>query len=290
MQIFGIRPELAFDNSSFLYMVSDILATTVQYSSFLVYLKDLCSALEEAPTLDDKVVTLANTTTAISSAMGMVFLLDYPLICDDPKVTSPYKDTRAWTWMTCNEVGYFQTASGELRAKSIDIEYYESICQILFNKGLPDTDATNKEYGGLNPTGTKTIYVNGEFDPWSTLSIKENNTELQRYSYIIDNGHHCDDLSYEGESDSESLKLIRTTVINTLLEWLGENTNQEPQDDDDDSIGGKVAISILGALLGVAIIVIIVLAVKLYKSKSNTHVSNSNEDQSKDDEPTGDQV
>ena len=259
MQKFGIRPEINLDNTSFLYMVADMLATTVQYKSFLPYLESLCTAIDNSTlSKDERVDAVAASVKEISSAEGIQFLEDYPLICEDPSKTSKYKNTRAWTWMTCNEVGYFQTASGEFRSKLVNLDYWEGICQTLFQHGLPDTNTTNAVYGGRNPTGTKTVFVNGNYDPWSILGIEENNTDLERYAFVVDNGQHCDDLNSRSGSDSTSLKWTRYQVIDILYNWLNDNSEDE-KDDDYISILAAIIIACVSGALLISLIANIVL-------------------------------
>ena len=265
MQKFGIRPEIRLDNTSFLYMVADMLATTVQYKSFFSYLESLCSDLDNATlTKDDRITVLATSVTAISKAEGIALLEDYPLICEDPSVTSKYKNTRAWTWMTCNEVGYFQTASGEFRSKYVNLDYWEGVCQTLFQHGLPDTNKTNAEYGGRNATGTKTVFVNGNYDPWSILGIEENNTDLERYAFVVDNGQHCDDLNSRAATDSTSLKWTRAQVIDILYNWLTEEES-ESKDENYISVLAAIIIACVSAVLFISLIVNIVLSCKISK-------------------------
>ena len=267
-QKFGLKPELrGIDEASMLYMLADVLATPVQYRSYYVYLEEMCDALEDnVTTYDEKIDILSNTTNSILKAEGSQFLMDFPLICSGTSKTDTFKDTRAWTWMTCKEVGYFQTASGKLRSKNVNLSYWQYVCKSLFQlKDLPDTDATNKEYGGKNPTGTKTVFVNGNNDPWSMLGIEENQTSLNRTAYVVEEGHHCDDLRSPSDSDSLSLRWTRQKVISDIYNLLTKE-NEDNNNQGSVPAGAKAAIISLGILFGIALIVIGIL---IYKCNSH---------------------
>lgn len=87
---------------------------------------------------------------------------------------------RSWTYMTCTEFGYYQTCKEQsdcpfgrgMKQVEQDLE----LCEVAF--GIPkdqvpkNIDQTNDFYGGWDLKGVNRIFfVNGDADPWSTLSV-----------------------------------------------------------------------------------------------------------------------
>ena len=137
-------------------------------------------------------------------------------------LASPYANGRAWSYMTCNEVGWFQTA-GRLRPKKIDINYFEDICKNLFKLGLPDEAEKNRYFGGNNPQQTKVYFLNGGVDPWSTMSVKQQDEGLLRRSVVIENESHCADLYDFRDTDSQELHDAKQSVVDQMYFWLTES-------------------------------------------------------------------
>jgi serine protease 16 len=136
-------------------------------------------------------------------------------------------DSRAWTWQTCNEYGWFQTASGELRSSYLNLSYYVRVCNVLFNgTGLPNQAELARRFGGLNPRTSNIVFVNGAVDPWSTLSIEneENITEHRKWSVRIYSGSHCSELSVVPGEPEETTK--KREFVLDLIEGLLKNGTQ----------------------------------------------------------------
>lgn len=183
------------DHATLYYMVADTIATPVQYkrsSENLTYLCDLMNKLPEKATKTEYIDVLAKVTKEILQGESIwdSDLTQYT----DVSIDAPTKDGRAWTWMTCNQVGWFQTASGKLRSDSINLEYFDRVCRKLFNRGIPNDKLTNQRFGGKNARGTSTYFINGAVDPWSTMSITTEDRSINRLVKVIPNSYHCDDL------------------------------------------------------------------------------------------------
>ena len=214
MTQFGITNPENISDATFMYMLADVLATPIQYSQTYNELIDMCKHFNLSKTSEEKYKVMVKTLQQI--------LID----TDDTIYSSdPYSNDNtslAWTWMTCNQLGWFQTASGKLRPPVVNLDLFADVCSTLFNRSLPDTNEFNRRFGGKNSRGTSTVFTNGDIDPWSTLSVLDADIALDRYSYIIEGGHHCNDLSPINEtSDSQSLKNIRNNAINKMEFWLG---------------------------------------------------------------------
>ena len=89
--------------------------------------------------------------------------------------TVDYNDaSRAWTYQTCTEFGYFQTAPARapLRSPRINTDYYDAICKKAFGDTIHlDIDGTNDFYHARDSYATRVAFVNGMMDPWSRLGI-----------------------------------------------------------------------------------------------------------------------
>jgi len=89
---------------------------------------------------------------------------------------------RQWIWQSCQEFGFFQTATSKSDANLFhalgDILDYNrtgaEICKQaydLHNFVQPTTAWTNSFYGARAPGSTNVAYVTGNADPWNSLGI-----------------------------------------------------------------------------------------------------------------------
>ena len=214
MSDFGITNPSEVSDATFMYMLADVLATPIQYSDTYKDLVDMCENYKNTKTQDDKYNVMKNTISKILKDSGDT------IYSSDPYSKDP--TSLAWSWMTCNQVGWFQTSSGKLRSSLVNINYFRQVCTDLFNLTLPDDDEFNRRFGGRNSRATSTFFTNGEVDPWSTMSVNSSDNTIDRYSAIIEGGHHCNDLKAANpETDTESLKTVRENVITKMEFWLG---------------------------------------------------------------------
>lgn len=157
-----------------------------------------------------------------------------PDSCDDLLLTETSKDadpeyinSRSWLWMTCNEYGWYQTASGRFRSQMVNLNYSNYVCKNLFGVDLPNQDNLLRRYNRDSPKQTLTIFTNGQVDPWSRISIKKVDPSLQQHIYLIDGASHCSDLSTETKLDSSDLIQKRKKILQTLVDWQSGKCSQE---------------------------------------------------------------
>lgn len=135
----------------------------------------------------------------------------------------------AWIYQTCTEFSYFQTGSSDNQpfTKNIPIEFYYRMCTKLFgaefdedrvDRGVKDSNAL---YGGLKPNVTHVVFVNGDMDPWSKLSVLED-ISYDAPAKMISQASHCRDLFSDRESDPEELKDARAYIRYLIKNWIGE--------------------------------------------------------------------
>ncbi|CAD5235288.1 unnamed protein product [Bursaphelenchus xylophilus] len=117
--------------------------------------------------------------------------------------------TRGWTWMTCNQFGWFQHSSprGPF-LNSAPFGHSKRICRETFGPEFTEeriqqnVDRTLHVYGlPWNFNGTNTVMTHGSYDPWATLGSFVNSTERRIVSVMTKGSSHCADTFpyYSGE-------------------------------------------------------------------------------------------
>ncbi|KAK8889334.1 hypothetical protein M9Y10_034080 [Tritrichomonas musculus] len=223
------RSKTNFKNStdrvSCLSAIADLFAGMVQYDLNNDGINDYCGS--KITTLDEFINYFNNSVPNPDDSDS--------LLLNESSYYQPidYKNSRAWTWQTCNEFGWFQTAyhddSVRFRSKEINLSYYDRICRTLFDVGLPSVDDINLRYGLTSPKTTNVIYVNGLTDPWSQVSILDNQVDQtkQQFSFHIDGGSHCSDLrKYPNETKLGDLVNKRNEIIRIIMNWYYFNESE----------------------------------------------------------------
>jgi len=143
--------------------------------------------------------------------------------------TKEKNDLASFTYQYCSELGYYQTAPKppllSTRSQTITIDYYQGQCDFLFPgiTSSPTIKETNKKFGGFNGKFSRTIFVNGDIDPWTALTVSSEsaNPKVEKDTiFLVKGGSHVSDFAPPSPSDSESLKEARVFVFNTLVKWL----------------------------------------------------------------------
>lgn len=218
--------NMSTDRVSCLSAVADFYAGMVQYDLDQDSINQYCS--QKITTLEDFVKYFKDSNPDPDDSDV--------LLLNDPSYNKPinYKNSRSWTWQTCNEFGWFQTASKDdnkrFRSKEIDLNYYERVCKTLFNVPLPNVDDINLRYGLTFPNTTNVVYVNGMTDPWSKVSIDDNNVDRskQQYSFHIEQGSHCADLKEYNNEEKEYPDLVakKKEIITIFMNWFLFNESE----------------------------------------------------------------
>ena len=69
----------------------------------------------------------------------------------------------------------------------------------------------------------RTIYVNGEADPWHLLGILEQpNTDKENYVFVISSTPHCADIYAPADGDPPALTETRKAILNIIKNWLNQ--------------------------------------------------------------------
>lgn len=145
----------------------------------------------------------------------------------------------SWDYQTCTEFGFFQTC--ELNSTCmfvrglVDLEYMLSTCDQF---SIPRSDvekaivATNDFYGGLHPTdahgklGSCVMWINGEVDPWSELSVLSAPVPEQPVLYV-GGASHCAWIYKKDHIVQESVLRARVEIRNQTQIFLAQDCSEE---------------------------------------------------------------
>ncbi|GBB95124.1 hypothetical protein RclHR1_02480023 [Rhizophagus clarus] len=143
--------------------------------------------------------------------------------------TKEKNDLAPYTYQYCNELGYYQTfpksSPISTRSQIVDVDYYQGQCDFVFPGIIPSPTIkeTNNKFGGFNGKFSKTVFVNGDIDPWTALTVSSEsaNPKVENGTiFVIKGGSHVSEFAPPSPSDSDSLKEARIFVFNTLSKWL----------------------------------------------------------------------
>lgn len=220
------------DDVAFLYVLADIVAYTVQYDNPGVGLRQRLCNRADSPFM--------NPLYALK-LFGKFVRYFFDVTDSNPKdmdmtsynrtdIRDPSENQRQWMWQCCTEYGFWQVApeKNPLRSKFIDEKWHlVNICHGLFGlspKHRVPTEVVNTRYGarGIISAVDKIVFVNGDRDPWSTLSVLPNNGTGNNTcpSFLVKGVGHCADLHAQSPSDPESLIYTRNTVFSILKSWI----------------------------------------------------------------------
>lgn len=209
------------DLVSMLYSVTDVIAAMIQYDTQIQLLGEYCKLQENGPNYDGLVKIVKKVLEHQKETIQDVDLL----LQTDTNAKGPYANGRSWSYMTCTEFGWFQTASGKLRSSWINISYFQKVCKELFDiDELADEQEMNSLFGSDNPQQTTVFFSRGDVDPWSVLTVKEPNEFLLRRTINIEGASHCADLHPYSANDSKELTKAKDIIIDQLYEWLTEES------------------------------------------------------------------
>jgi len=142
----------------------------------------------------------------------------------DESPNAPGAASRSWTWQTCNEFGYFQTAGENsiFSQKYITLEFFEKICADAYGVDAEHIrnaiTATNECYGGLTPKATNIVFTNGDVDPWHKLGITVSSDTMP--AVLVSGTAHCADLYASSPEDLVGLKNARNVQYRFLYPLL----------------------------------------------------------------------
>ncbi|KAI8374890.1 hypothetical protein BD560DRAFT_87350 [Blakeslea trispora] len=149
--------------------------------------------------------------------------------------TDETDENRAWFWQICTEYAYWQTSSPLWRptivSRKLNTAWYQRQCPYMFGEHAvpkrPIWRKINRDYEGWYTSLDRVFWIDGEWDPWRTLSIQSEDapdrsgwSEEARYVVLPKSVHHWDFFTTDAVSD-----FIRTTqdeVYETINQWIIE--------------------------------------------------------------------
>ena len=213
-------------DDDFLYMVADVAAAAVQYGMKT----EFCDAITTVA--DDELVEAYSAFAQdLFARWGITgkSLTAAGAESTDPKDYLQGFGMRPWFYQSCTEFGFWQNASADTthraRSERINANYHQKLCQRLFAIDTPAaTEQINKTYYWPLRTQASAIYfTNGATDPWSKLSLSEDNGNADNPALqyeVIEGAAHCDDLHASNPEDSMALRTARKHVRDQLARWL----------------------------------------------------------------------
>lgn len=213
------------DSVDFLYLIADTGAAAVQYGMRDAFCKELASdanPLKGYASFAKKLYIMMDVTPVEMTVQGAMN--------EDPAAYKYGVGMRQWYYQSCTEYGYWQNANQDpalsTRSALINLDYHRKACERLYGLHQPaDTASLNNTlyYPLMDELVSNIYFTNGSNDPWSTLSLTEDNgnaINAKLTYHMIEGAAHCDDLHTPTAGDSESLIKSREIMDSLLTEWL----------------------------------------------------------------------
>jgi len=209
------------------FVLGEIFTIAHQYG----HLHDICPPLVDTTiTNDDIIMAIAKfaRTTFRSMACGdedciKTYSSDVLKIDQGDKL-----GPRNWMWMTCNELGYWQTSPGRIgiRPTQLTKQYYQDQCKRIF-PGIPDLNVSifNEKWGGYNQDTERMLYITGDQDPWTWVCITEENLIAKNsfaHTIVGPEQGHCPDLRNYVDVPPPDLVRTRNMEKKLIALWLHE--------------------------------------------------------------------
>ncbi|RUP48834.1 serine carboxypeptidase S28-domain-containing protein [Jimgerdemannia flammicorona] len=201
--------------------------------------EEFCQAFNNATTPSAQVAAYASWTTAYAANACQNQTQDDYFGTHDPKAskctnTTLNNDDRSWLWQTCLEFGYWQTAAPKghltLISRLVTPDYFQRQCQLFFPVSIlsskPRTNYINEKFGGWKLEADHIFWINGEFDPWRSLSVAAPNaptrlsTEKSPNVLIKDAVHVWDAFWSPTTTIPEPIVEVHNQLVASLSGWL----------------------------------------------------------------------
>jgi len=221
----------SLDTANFLSDVIGNFMGVVQYDAEIPgqpTIQDLCAAMASPNgTAYENFVTIADQFLE-QSGQSCLDVSYKDMIAQLTNLTSWGEQgvgMRQWTYQTCAEFGYFQTTDSPNQpfGDGVPLQFYLDICSNVFGMSQPPRiNFTNTFYGGATPYGaTHIVFVNGNVDPWSSLSVlKDLSPSL--IAVEIDGGAHCSNMTPWRKGMNPNIRIAQTRIAKLIQKFLSE--------------------------------------------------------------------
>ncbi|KYQ94239.1 hypothetical protein DLAC_04533 [Tieghemostelium lacteum] len=220
--------EDPYDLYYFIYAIVDTLGSSDQMNNPPTWL------------LNQTCETLTSNSNVLQN-WATIFDIGQPSGCNDFRMSSflnsmreeeisQQDGSRAWTFQTCLEFGYFSSTyeGTSVFPPVLYVEEQVRWCEEIFGVyGMtPNINFTNNYYGGKDIPSTNIAFTNGNLDPWSLLSVTENNADNSVLGITYQAGH-CGSLIQETDIDPVSLVNAREEVVAFLKSVLSDSSSSQ---------------------------------------------------------------
>lgn len=224
------------DQTELMRGLADVVMGTVQYNEegAVLSIAELCrlmtnesEAYEEEMEAYDRLVRLVQVYRSTGE--------DPCLDASHEQAVSDLRNTdlntasmgqRQWLYQSCSEFGFFQTCEDASCpfSRMLTLQAQTELCPLLFN--IPQNrlhqhvSFTNQYYGGNHPSTQRVLYVNGDIDPWSELSVHHSGLQDQDTPIVIQGSAHCADMNPTSTHDRPALTVARQDIEKHVGLWL----------------------------------------------------------------------
>lgn len=145
-------------------------------------------------------------------------------------VESRKDNDRSWNWQTCTEFGWYQTCDADSKCpfmKLKPLSMYLEMCHVAFSVSddevYDNVARTVEYYGGRDMISSQIMFIDGDVDPWSYLSVTasgsaENDSQLPTY-WVKGASHHFW-THPSRSSDADEVIEARKRIHSQVEEWL----------------------------------------------------------------------
>jgi len=130
---------------------------------------------------------------------------------------------RQWFYQTCIEFGYFQTSDSPSQpfGNLFNVSTQTQACMDVFGFNfLPDVNWTLTEFGGQDPDGSETLWVNGSIDPWHSLGVLVAPANAPFKTLVITGTAHCADMLPATAQSPPTLAPAQHAIMTQLQMFL----------------------------------------------------------------------
>jgi len=219
-------------------LLSDLMGNiqgTVQYNNEhagVMNVTDICSVMTATTDAYNQFVELtAKYRQANGQQCEDASFADSMAYLGNATFAYPANAARSWTYQTCNEFGYFQTATSRNQPffawrDILNLDFSLKICNSAFDgwSKEPQVAWMNSVYGGERISATNVVFTSGTIDPWHALGVTNFTAPLPQKTetpVYITGTAHCNDLyAPNSETDPESLVWARQQVAAKVAQFL----------------------------------------------------------------------
>jgi len=231
---FGFKPNT--DPNVFADTITTSLSNAAQYDHLVT---------PNRTQIDDYCAIFSKAKTFIAKFQAYVKLVNRALseLQERPEASPANKkqggnDENSWTWQYCTQFGYFQIApsnfSSSFYSKRLNRASQVEYCKEIFGPTIPIVNISLTERlkarlgGGSGNTQDRIVWTNGQFDPWSRLSVTEpvvvgkgrERRQVDSPVYAIGGAGHCSE-SFVGGLNFPDVPKVQNRILGDLNRWLG---------------------------------------------------------------------